>query len=330
MTGNSSDRRKLQRLVQRIVAEVHPPRATVLGGAATSEPPAFLVWLRGVGAGGTLLGGLGFFQDPRFFWSAVAVFYAGLLITAVDLFFEPFFRRWSRVLRAGVCLLIAGAAFWFGQAIVAVETPLVVFASSHGGYLAGTEARNITWREEFSELLVTIKNETEHDFDGLDVLLKPNMPVATMSHVRGCPDHVIENGSNNLLTAAQRGNNLPLDLLATDAGYRLRCSRLPARGQILLALAVAQVSVALPRDPSKITSAKVDPRDLNNVITVTNTIGNKYWWGYQGATRNHYAPRVFAETLTVESQYVAAWRERIDSQTVSISAPPSRRRLSTS
>jgi len=125
-------------------------------------------YLRGAGIGAFTLGyGALLLADQ--FWASVILIYSGFIIAAVDIWIEPDLidrLRWKITLSSGV-ILLAGL---FSRGIVFVKAPLQVGAMvTDGEYSAGTVANGITWRPEFTELTVTIKNPPAVQTEDLNV-----------------------------------------------------------------------------------------------------------------------------------------------------------------
>ena len=125
-----------------------------------------------------------------------------------------------------------------------------------GEYSPGTNINGIIWRKGFSELRVTLYNQSTHDYDNLSVLIQPTEPIAAIAQRTNIPG-VLFYDQFRLQTAVIDINHLagtqtaiPVSIVATDAGYLMHCIRLPAETSIEIEIALAEIRSNLPAQPS--------------------------------------------------------------------------------
>lgn len=215
-----------------------------------------LGWLRTVGGASIFLGGSGMLTEPEYFWWSASAVYIGVALLGVDLLvLEPGVAAQGVLVRS---LLVAAFAFILGLftfGVVLADSPLdVVWLANNAKYPAGTVKDGIEWRPEFSELMLSISNGSEHAYSDLNVIVRPDQPVAAIAHVTGpevsfepatiiTPSIMLLDGKNEPLAN-------PMVLAATEGGYRIRCERLPPKTtiRVLMALATIKQQVSTPQE----------------------------------------------------------------------------------
>lgn len=201
------------------------------------ETPNLVKLLRGVGVAVGLLGGVAMQFLPDYFTSFVVFVYAALVIWGVDLFYEFYLsgRKW-RVF-TGVALVIVTVGFTF--LFVRIDAPFTAFARiSADPHLPGTVIGDIRWIPQFTDLRVDIYNSTPYDYQDLDIVIRPDKPVAKVGQVRGCPN--IQFLDREWMDGGYR--------IASRKGFRMRCERLLSDMTMEIVLAV----VSLPSESEKI------------------------------------------------------------------------------
>jgi hypothetical protein len=275
----------------------------------SSKYKSLLGWCKAVGLATACIGGIGMMQEPVFFWWAIGAIYFGVSLLGLDLWFEPWFQKWSRkakIVSALIFLILLGI---FTRVIVFVPAPLVVTATySAAKYPDGSKIGEIMWRPEFGELLVRIANPTDRKYEDLNIVIRPNKAIARVSQLDGAAAATFETkGGLQIRQLLQSSTNLmnSLVLLATDAGYRLRCEKLPAHGDINFVMAVAEVkwnpSTNKPKPDGGIF-------DKDYTLKVNFTDGSSYWYGHEGGGGYNTVSAV--EQVTIVGEYVAGQRIR--------------------
>ncbi len=286
----------------------------------------FLLWLKGLGASSVLLGGLGIMQ-PQFFWLAVGLVYAGLLLFFVDLYFETFSRAW----RATAGLAIVVSLVWFSVGIVFVSARLdLLTLGSQIDYSIGNAPSpgGIVWRSFFTELDVTMANPTDENYDNVDMLVRPDYPVAAIAQLSNLPDVSFENrdGVDARITAEEVDGNKPpvtLVFLATNAGYKVHCGRIPPHSSLTIVTAVVEVKKATQtvKPGTPITIPNINALSLDDFSTEITMSGKDGTFGYWfGSPKNIslYLPKPKPQNVLVNGYYTASNRRRGLTKNVSV------------
>jgi hypothetical protein len=175
-------------------------------------------------------------QDPRFFWFSVALVYFGIIILLLDVLIEKLHPVFKGVF---VLLLIAFSTV-FSLGVVFVRTPLgigAIFNSSHLHEL-GDEVAGIKWQDSYSELMIIIGNQSpDRYYDDLEIRLRPDCLVAQI----GCMEHSGNSEVSFELASDIRVQGSRFQILATDVGYKIHCSRLPPGGHVAIVTALVNV-----------------------------------------------------------------------------------------
>lgn len=208
--------------------EARVVRAFKEGAESVSPKPpkrTTLVWLRSVGAGSICLGGLGLMQT--FFWPSIAALYIGVILLTLDLLFVEKFdtARWVKSVIFCAILVLAGI---FAKAVVFRRAPLGAVYRTRGDVLE-----------------VYLTNESDDDYENLDLKIKPDFPkdfvsspeqvthIPGISFVDAMPGVMTEAGESAMFSI---DNSVP-DAEATDAinnFLRVRGERIPARTTVRL------------------------------------------------------------------------------------------------
>jgi hypothetical protein len=283
--------------------------------------PPLVKWLRAAGVTAELFGWGGLLLED-WFWAGVVAINLGFVVLALDFLFEPDFRdRWKDRCVVWGLLFILAAVFNWG--FVFVEGPLPVAAfETNGTYPAGTVIAGINWRPQFTELNVDIANQTDRAYEELNLVIRPTSAVAALAQVSNISDVSFEdkNGaSTRLLEVDSRTGSskaIPLVLIATDAGYRVRCGRLPAQSHLKIVMALADI-IWNPPPPVPGRPIEEGLLDPNYMLRIKTDDFGTYWLGYRGA--DVYATRpTSSEFLWVEGSYKVGHRKRSISQKVEV------------
>jgi hypothetical protein len=213
--------------------------------------------------------------------------------------------------------LLAGAFSW---GIVFVKAPLHVAAFvTDAEHPSGTTIAGISFRPEFTELQVRILNPSDRAYEDLSLVIRPTEPVAAIAQLTNLPGVSFEekNGFFSRTMSIEPGetkaNAIRLDLLATDAGYRMHCGRLPAGAFITIVIALADIKWT-PQKSKRPAYENVHDKDFVQRHKMEDF--STYWLGYKDA--DVYAPRPNPWWVKVEGEYNVALRTRSISQKVDI------------
>jgi hypothetical protein len=155
-----------------------------------------------------------------------------------------------RILLTLVPSAVAGLALcWLaGWRPVISAHPLGFMAiTSNVEYPAGTRIGGIAWGSRFNDLRILVVNETELEFSDIDLVLRPNVPVAGIGQVSNLPNVTFSPVADPVFTqelfvgeTRKRIVN-PLVLAASDGGYRVLCKSLPRKSKLELTMATAEI-----------------------------------------------------------------------------------------
>jgi hypothetical protein len=267
-------------------------------------------WIRATGIGSEAFGWGSLMLAGQFVIGA-ALIYLGFLLLAIDLWVEPDLRGKTvwRVVFTGFIVLLAAAFSW---GMVFVDDALDVSGLvTDAEYAQGTKISGVAWRPEFTELNVMMVNPTDRVYEDLNLVIRPTEPVIAIEQISDFPGVSFVDKNDfmaRMLDISPSGSSkaIPLDLLATDAGYRVRCPRLPAHSTLKILIALGNLRWD-PR-PHFNTPVEEQARDSDYVLKVKFDDFSTYWEGHrEGAV---YTPRPSIEWFKVEGDFVVTMQKR--------------------
>jgi hypothetical protein len=234
--------------------------------AETESTPRILVFSRSALVLNLLVAIVRLMQGISFLWFVV-LGYALFLLIGVEIWYEPPVRkfRWLS------CLILLGAVVCFSVFFTFAAAPLRTIAYTRpGDYPASTVIGGIPWNSHFTDLRVAITNPTSDDYHDVDITIKPDQWIHEAT--------VLDNGANcrlfrengNFVSAAtvSKSGNItvtakPLgnatdaydnggnvySILASEAGYRLNCSKVPSHHTIQVVFAAVVVDQKFIKPP---------------------------------------------------------------------------------
>src|ERR1035441_7729040 len=215
--------------------------------SSKAEPPTAnrLLVLSRSAAVGALIGEIRVLQAISFFWT-VLLGYGFLVVLAVEAFFDPLFKRvrWWLLL----FVIVAGAVF--SIKVVFVPSVLEMSAFSSGAdYPEGQTIAGIQWSSKLSKLRVHLINPNDDRCENVNIVLRPDQPVAAIGQSSNIPgvsfsDAVDTSMRQELVEASGREHVNPLTLIATSAGYRVRCPELPPNSRLELVMAIVTLAMS--------------------------------------------------------------------------------------
>ncbi len=152
----------------------------------------------------------------------------------------------------------------------------------------------IDWRPEYSELDILIFNSSKEICENLDIVLKPDVLIAKTSYSgEGYKDVTIDPDVHVHPRSADINNaTIPAAVLATDSGYRLRCSRLWPNGRINITMAAVTVKPEFQLGTFVMEDSSTDPSQF--VLPMGLGVNNKdghCWFGHPDAKIYGSRPR---------------------------------------
>jgi len=280
--------------------------------------PALLKWLRSIGFLSQCFG-WGSILFAGWFWIGVSFVYLGFFVVALDLWFEPEVSLRLRVIGIAIAVIMTAAFSW---GIVFVPAPLPIYAlMTDGEYPAGTIISGIPWKPQFTELQVEIKNPTDRAYEDVSLVIRPTEAIAAIVQKSAIPEVTFEDSNSMAMflldkeLSTGKSRAVPVVLIATDAGYRMRCSRLPANSTIQVEIALTDIKW----DPKPKLDIPLDQQlaDPNYLLKIKNDDFSSYWYGFRDG--DVYATRpTSSEWLKIDGTYVAAQHKRNISQKIMI------------
>jgi hypothetical protein len=200
----------------------------------------------------------------------VALFYLGLVLFALDVAYEKFFKRLHLSARIGIgfvfVLAILASLMWIFS-----PAPFEVIATSNvPTYGPGSKIHGIDWQPYYSDLLFSIKNQEAFDYDNFDMEISTNLAIGDLRQLRGLSDCKIATGhqaiefnwqkmngnqpvgpANNPDVSYAVGNldkngKLIIPVSGSDWSYRIRCDNIPANSQFDFFAALEVVNEPTP------------------------------------------------------------------------------------
>jgi hypothetical protein len=264
------------------------------------------------------------------FAAGVCVVYFGCVLCFAEVIWEPWLlhhKHWQwQVACIGVILLFVD---WFSISVVLVNAPIDVMALSMGP-VRNLNPGGIDWKPSYSELDVVLANQTEMTYENLDVLIRPDAPVANIAQIGKLAGVSFADRygliGNISVTNEQTHEILKASILATDAGYSVHCKEIPAHQSLNLVLAIVRMKInspssgSVPQNGLITVPLSVQPQDLFFTQPIPDKVEGKtfyYWLGSKDNT-TVFEPDATAKTVTVRGAYIGAHRSRNIDQNVSV------------
>jgi len=219
---------------------------------------------------------------PLYFWFGVISLYLFVCILAIDLYYEPWFKKQSLPVRSVEILLMLSILMLCNVAVVFAPAPLEVTsyvrptAHLHDNVIAG-----VSWDSHFTDLRVALENTTDNEYHDIDVIITPDnwSYKASMAHSTSrCELSRIDSevigvariGTAGTLTVTaprigdmydSQGNTY--SILGTKGGYRLRCPVLPSHFAVEIVFAL----VSIPNDLATLPATPVGGRGRRMIVS---------------------------------------------------------------
>jgi len=162
-------------------------------------------------------------------------------------------------------------------------------------------------------------------------LVRPDYPVAAIAQFSNLPEVSFENkhGVNMRMTAEELGINVPpgapltvYSFLATNAGYKVHCARIPPNSSLTIVMAVVAIKRSAPTNGTTTLQSGagtvipvpnvISPDDVFTAVTFTEKEGGSfsYWYG-STKTLSAYSPDKPKPThVFVDGYYTASNHRR--------------------
>jgi hypothetical protein len=275
-------------------------------------------YVRGAGTVSVLLALAALMFLPDYFAGFVALVYMAIVLSGCDLFFETYPSKRGRYI---VAFAMIAALVGFSVGFAWVKAPLPLLAVDNNiDYAPGTFLGGIPWLNEYDDIRVVVTNPTDHDYSDVDLTIKPNLPVASVSQISGSPCSFSDPTNTNLWLAdkplpAGRVTGMPMVVIATDVGERVRCDKIPRHASIEIILAAASPRTPVPGSTF----------DNGLVLQIGLSDGTSHWFRRQEdpVTDQYWKPRTAASWVRIWGGYTVLQRRRYVSTRLDLSNGPS-------
>jgi len=256
------------------------------------------------------------------FWAAVSLIYVGFLALAFDPWIEPKFRHKTIWLRISVSVVVVALAGFFSWAFVFVSCPLAISGvQTPGSYPAGQTISGIQWKPEFTEVQLWIRNQSDVDYEDINILVRPAEPVVAIAQASSVPGVSFEDNDVSSMRWTNTKSVIPSDLLATDAGYRVRCPHLQANTTIALIIAVAEVK----SNPTKTKGQPLENQFHDRDYVLKERFSkdfSTYWYGHRDGDV-YLSTGHSQQWIVLDGAYTSLHRRRSILKTIEVGGSPS-------
>lgn len=203
----------------------------------------------------------------------------------------------------------------------------VLTVATNPEYVSGTVIEGIQWQPYYTELDVIINNPTDASYEDVNVLVRPDYPVARIAQLSNLSDVSFEDKMGLTMrmmieesplyedgTSGPFGPASPYVFIATNAGYKIHCGRIPPDSSLRLIMAlvdIKKIGKSIPYKPHMVIPMSELPKESDFPAEIEFNTGETYWYVIPGV-RNYFAPRPNPKKLTIEGSYIAdSKRQRI-------------------
>jgi hypothetical protein len=243
-------------------------------------------------------------------WGA-AIVYFGFLLSLAEWIWEPALLQRPYQIQIALIGIVFSLAAAFTIGVASAPAP-VKFKSfeTNIDYTGANAPAGITWNPFFTELDFIVTNPTDENYDNVDLLVRPDFPIAKIAQMSNLQGVSFEDryGVNMRAKIEEIGKQspVPVEFLATDAGYKVHCGSIPPNSSLSLVMAIVDFKKALPPDPSKpvVIPSGEDLSHFTIPVTIKNNDGTfTYWFGRVNERR--YLPKPTPTKVYVEISYTA-------------------------
>src|ERR1041385_4058755 len=173
----------------------------------------------------------------------------------------------------------------FGESAASVPLPVTSLVTSMG-YAKGTVIAGITWRSPYTELDLILTNMSDENYDDLNVTIKPNHAVADIKQLSNLGGVSFEDfggfTSRPTIQDLSKSYVTPMPFIATDAGYRVHCDRIPAKSSLRIVMALVDLKKAKAQAPNQQIVGEITESDIQAEFNAKSLIDGSlltYWYG---------------------------------------------------
>lgn len=202
----------------------------------------------------------------------------------------------------------------FGQSAASALLPVNSLVTSME-YVKGTVIAGITWRSPYTELDLILTNTSDDNYDDLNVTIKPNHAVADIKQLSNLGGVSFEDfggfTSRPTIQDLSKSYATPMPFIATDAGYRVHCDRIPAKSSLRIVMALVDLKKAKPQAPNQQIIGGMTESDIQAEFNAKSLIDGSsltYWYG-DPDNLFFYAERPQRVTVQISGSYMAKNRK---------------------
>lgn len=200
-------------------------------------------YLRVTGIASLLLGG-GLAVIFAFFWTGVGFIYLGAIILAADIYSQPWNWKWKLAVMLMPILIVLLVSIWISE-----SAPLNIQMIRHyGNYKEDEVIGGITWKDQYSELLVLFSNLSSDDYHDFDAFIVTDLGVAGTGWIEGAPTCVMRIPGPHVTEVRVKGKDAAgnpteqlMSRLALTGPYHLHCDKLLRHDTIQIVFALVNI-----------------------------------------------------------------------------------------
>lgn len=175
-------------------------------------------------------------------------------------------------------------------------------------YPSGLIVSGIEFKTNFTEATIRITNSSQENYEDISLLFQFDEAIAAIAQGSNVPNISFyeKNGlDTRFMLANPAGKTVvvpEIELLATNAGYIMRCPHLPSETTIRVVVALTDISGPPHADYSKLPfEEQVKMKEIVSTVTAD---GFTYWMGHRDG--NVYGPRRSPLWLKIEGKYTVS------------------------
>jgi hypothetical protein len=280
----------------------------------TDNQPGLLTFFRAIAGPGFIIGGWQL-MSASFGWGLFIV-YAGFVICIAECIYEPELLRKPFQIQIGLIGAIFLLATIFTIDVALIHAPIEVSALAMGPAYNLSPA-GISWKPFYTELDVIIANQTDMNYQNLNVLVRPDSPVADIGQDGNIGSVSFKDRygviSQATIANPETGEVIREPLMATDAGYTVYCPELPPHISLQIVLAISGIVPSSPPNSTILQGGRIPGSPLKESIHFTVTIpdtkeGNFHYWYGNKDNAALWIANTEAKKVTVRGSYIVGHR----------------------
>jgi hypothetical protein len=176
--------------------------------------------------------------------AGLLIVYIGFLLCLAEAIWEPELLRRPYQIQIALIGAVVYLVVAFTIGVVSVAAPLEIYARGNSADYPNIPIGDIPWQSTYYPLRLMLANNSSHDYNDLDLIIKPDKPITKIAQITGfCRLHfedAVPLTQEMVVRSAASGQVSALStiLIATDGGYRVRCNTMPAKSAIEIIVAV--------------------------------------------------------------------------------------------